>query len=123
MAATATGNRPPLDHPRPSCGNLYSYPHSSVGNSGQQDSRLQSASQDPGPSSFYQHHVSARPGFYVSPLQPPFLQYQWPMPISYNPFASFQGMGEFSFPFPLEFVFGIFLLKLGTYSIFIFSAT
>ncbi|XP_071348580.1 uncharacterized protein [Trachinotus anak] len=78
----------------PNSGSLHSGTNSSVSNSGQQDSRLHSNSQDPGPSSHPQHHVSARPVFYVHAPPPlPFLHYQWPMPFSYNPFAGFPGMG------------------------------
>lgn len=108
MAATAAGSRPPPAHPGPNGGNLHAFPNRSVANSGQQDPGLQSASQDPGPSSHPQHHVSARPVFYVpAPPPPPFLQYQWPMPVSYNPFAGFPSMGE-SYGF---FSFNFFLWK------------
>ncbi|XP_068557633.1 serine-rich adhesin for platelets-like isoform X2 [Cebidichthys violaceus] len=60
----------------------------------QQDPGLHGTSRDPGLSSHPQHHVPARPFFYVhAQPPPPFLHYQWPMPYSYNPFAGFPGMG------------------------------
>ncbi|KAI3374504.1 hypothetical protein L3Q82_006323 [Scortum barcoo] len=90
----AAVNRPQPAHPGPNGGNLNSRPNSGIPNSGQQDPGLHSPSQDPGPSSHPQHHVSARPILYVpTPPPPPFIHYQWPMPFSYNPFAGFQGMG------------------------------
>ncbi|XP_034411947.1 uncharacterized protein buc2l [Cyclopterus lumpus] len=82
MSATAAGNRPSPAHPGPNGGN----PRANYEPPSQQ--------QDPGPSSHPQHHVSARPVFYVhAPPPPPFLHYQWPMPFSYNPFVGFPGMG------------------------------
>ncbi|TMS09522.1 hypothetical protein E3U43_002181 [Larimichthys crocea] len=91
MAATVTVNRPPPAHPGLIGGNVQSRPNGSELNSGLQDPGLQ---QEPGPSSQPQHHVTARPIFYVpAPPPPPFLQYQWPMPFSYNPFAGVPGMG------------------------------
>ncbi|XP_035526017.1 uncharacterized protein buc2l [Morone saxatilis] len=94
MAATAAVNKPPPGHPGPDVGNLHSCPNSYVPNSGQQDPGMHGISQDPGHSSYPQHNVSARPFFYVpAPPPPPFLQYQWPMPFSYNPLAGFSGMG------------------------------
>lgn len=93
MAATVTVNRPPPAHPGLIGGNVQSRPNGSELNSGLQDPGLQ---QEPGPSSQPQHHVTARPIFYVpAPPPPPFLQYQWPMPFSYNPFAGVPGMGEY----------------------------
>ncbi|XP_073346541.1 uncharacterized protein [Pagrus major] len=92
MAATASVNRPPPAHPGPNVGNLPS--HSGLPNPGQQDPGLNGTSQDPGPPFHPQHHAPVRPVFYVpAPPPPPFLQYQWPMPFPYNPFAGFPGMG------------------------------
>lgn len=91
MAATSASNRPPSAQSGPNDGN----PHGNGPLSGQQDIGFQSAIQDPGSSTHPEHHVSARQIVYVpAPPPPPFLQYQWPMPFSYNPFASFPGMGE-----------------------------
>ncbi|KAM6989180.1 uncharacterized protein LKV04_008906 [Tautogolabrus adspersus] len=91
MAATAAVNRPPPAHPGPHPANLHSQPTSGVPNPGLHDPGLQGISQDPR----LQHpHLSSRPVFYVPvPPPPPFLQYQWPMPFSYNPFSGFPGMG------------------------------
>ncbi|XP_044076010.1 uncharacterized protein LOC122887138 [Siniperca chuatsi] len=90
----AAVNRPSPAHPGPNGRNLHSRPNSGILNSGQQNPGLHGTSQDPGPSSHPQQHVSARPVFYVpAPPPPPFLHYQWPMPFSYNPFAGFPGMG------------------------------
>ncbi|XP_035025451.2 uncharacterized protein LOC118117373 [Hippoglossus stenolepis] len=80
--------------PGPNGGSLHFGANCAVPNSGPQDPGLHSNSQDPGPSFHPQHHVSARPFFYIHPPPPPpFLQYQWPMPFSYNPFAGYPGMG------------------------------
>lgn len=93
MAATASANRPPPAHPGPNVGNLPSY--SGLPNAGQQHPGLNGTSQDPGPPFHPQHHVSTQPVFYVpAPPPAPFLQYQWPVPFPYNPFAGFPGMGE-----------------------------
>jgi len=94
MAATTTANRPPPAHPGPNGGTPP--PRANDGPPAQQqDPGLHGGSQDPGPSAHPQHHVSGRPLFYVhAPPPPPFLQYQWPMPFSYYPFAGFPGMGE-----------------------------
>ncbi|XP_040911055.1 uncharacterized protein LOC121193023 [Toxotes jaculatrix] len=79
--------------PGPNGGNLNSGANG-VPNSGRLDPGLHSSSQDPGPASHPQHHVPARPVFYIhAPPPPPFLHYQWPMPFSYNPFTGFPGMG------------------------------
>ncbi|AWP04690.1 Hypothetical protein SMAX5B_001294 [Scophthalmus maximus] len=79
--------------PGPNRVNLPSGTNTAVPNSGLRDPRLHGHNQDQGPSSHYQHPVSARPVYYVqAPPPPPFLQYQWPMPISYNPFSGFPGM-------------------------------
>lgn len=91
----AAVNRPPPAHPGPNGGNLHSHLNCGIPNPGQQDPGLHGTSQDPGPPSHPQHHVSTRPIFYIpAPPPPPFLHYQWPMPFSYNPFAGFPGMGE-----------------------------
>lgn len=107
MAATATGTVPPTAHPGPNGGNLHSCPNGSAAYPGNQDPRLQSTTQEPGPSAHQPPNVSARPVLYVpAPPPPPFLQYQWPMPFSYNPFTGFPGVGEsFSIYFNLFFSF------------------
>ncbi|XP_031730829.1 uncharacterized protein LOC116398564 [Anarrhichthys ocellatus] len=90
MATTI--NRPPPAHPGPNGGNPHT--HSGGPTSMQQDPGLHGTSQNPGPSSHPQHHVPTRPVFYIhAQPPPPFLQYQWPMPFSYNPFTGFPGMG------------------------------
>lgn len=95
MAATATGTVPPAAHPGPNGGNFHSCPNGSASFPGNQDPRLQSTTQEPGPSAHPPPNVSARPVFYVpAPPPPPFLQYQWPMPFPYNPFTGFPGIGE-----------------------------
>lgn len=84
----AAVNRPSPAQSGPNGGNIHTRPSSGITNSGQQD---------PGPPFHPQHHMSARPVFYIpapAPPPPPFLHYQWPMPFSYNPFAGFPGMGE-----------------------------
>lgn len=111
----AAVNRPPSAHPGPNGGNLHTRPNSGIPNSGPQDPGLHGTSQDPGLSSYPQHHVSARPIFYVpAPPPPPFFHYQWPMPFSYNPFAGFPGMGEsYGFFFSIKFeIFFLFLFCL-----------
>ncbi|XP_045907115.1 uncharacterized protein LOC123971993 isoform X2 [Micropterus dolomieu] len=83
----AAVNRPSPAQSGPNGGNIHTRPSSGITNSGQQD---------PGPPFHPQHHMSARPVFYIpapAPPPPPFLHYQWPMPFSYNPFAGFPGMG------------------------------
>ncbi|XP_038574912.1 E3 ubiquitin-protein ligase Hakai-like [Micropterus salmoides] len=83
----AAANRPSPAQSGPNGGNIHTRPSSGITNSGQQD---------PGPPFHPQHHMSARPVFYIpapAPPPPPFLHYQWPMPFSYNPFAGFPGMG------------------------------
>lgn len=97
MATAAAGSRPLPTDPGTNRGTIHSCPNGSVPNSGQQDSGLQSSSQDTGPSSHPQQHLSSRPIFYVPapPPAPPFLQYQWPMSFYYNPFAGVPGMGEY----------------------------
>ncbi|XP_041847545.1 histone-lysine N-methyltransferase SETD1B-like [Melanotaenia boesemani] len=89
MSATAT--RPPA-HPGSDGGNPSSRTNSGGTNCAQQD-----PGQDPGSSSSShpQHPAFGRPVFYIHappPPPPPFLQYQWPMPFSYNPFAGFPAM-------------------------------
>ncbi|XP_062259648.1 uncharacterized protein buc2l isoform X2 [Platichthys flesus] len=80
--------------PGPNGGSLYFGANGAVPNSGPPDPGLHSNSQDPGPLFHPQHHVSARPLFYIHPQPPPpFHPYQWPMPFSYNPFAGYPGMG------------------------------
>ncbi|KAG7221025.1 hypothetical protein INR49_031196 [Caranx melampygus] len=77
----------------PESQNLHSGINSNAPGSGQ-DPRLHGNNQDLGPSPHPQHHASARPFFYLHAPPPlPFLQYQWPMPFSYNPFNGFPGMG------------------------------
>ncbi|XP_067109017.1 uncharacterized protein buc2l [Osmerus mordax] len=40
------------------------------------------------------HHHQPRPYFYMQPPpMPPLMHYQWPMPIPYNPYSGFPGMG------------------------------
>ncbi|XP_035769173.1 uncharacterized protein LOC118455184 [Neolamprologus brichardi] len=91
MAAVV--NTPPLAPEGPSGANPHVRVNADVANSAQQDPGLHSTSQDPGPS-HPQHPVFPRPLFYVhAPPLPPFLQYQWPMPLPYNPFPGFLGMG------------------------------
>ncbi|XP_035805349.2 uncharacterized protein buc2l isoform X2 [Amphiprion ocellaris] len=102
MAMAAGGNRPPPAHPGHNGGNLPSHVNSVMANAMQQDPRLQYISQNPGSSSHPQHPVFARPVFYIpTPPPPPFLHYQWPMPLSYNPFACFPGYGMAMPPLPL----------------------
>ncbi|KAK2895807.1 hypothetical protein Q8A73_015295 [Channa argus] len=82
-----------MNHPLSNGGNL----HANNGglNSGQQDPGLHSTSQEPGPSSHLPRTGPGRPYFYVHAPPPPphILQYQWPMPLYYNPFEGFPGMG------------------------------
>nr|XP_061784822.1 uncharacterized protein LOC133575917 [Nerophis lumbriciformis] len=57
---------------------------------GQQDpGRPQNPRLDPGPPP---HPVAAQPLFYMQ-APPPYVQYQWRMPLSYNSFAGFPPMG------------------------------
>lgn len=97
MAAVV--NTPPLAPEGPSGANPHvqvnaDVANADVANSAQQDPGLHSTSQAPGPS-HPQHPVFPRPLFYVhAPPLPPFLQYQWPMPLPYNPFPGFLGMGK-----------------------------
>lgn len=116
MAATAAVTRTPPVHSGPNSVNLHARPNTGIPNFGQQDPGLHSTSQDLGPSFHPQHHVSARPIIYVpTPPPPPLLQYQWPMPFSYNPFAGLPGMGKSSgFLFSLTFNF-----KLQTFMCYI----
>ncbi|XP_008431758.1 transcription factor SFL2-like [Poecilia reticulata] len=69
-------------------------PSSGVASFAQQDPGPHSAVQDPGFSPHAQHPIFARPVFYIpAPPPPPLLQYQWPIPFSYNPFPGFPSMG------------------------------
>ncbi|XP_030581223.1 uncharacterized protein LOC115777457 [Archocentrus centrarchus] len=89
---TAAVNRPPLAPDGPNGANPHTHVNHNVTNAAQQDPGLHS--QDPGSSAYPQHPIFARPVFYVNgPPLPPFLHYQWPTPLSYNPFAGFLGMG------------------------------
>ena len=92
----ATFNRPATALPGPDGGHPDSRTNSGVTNSVQQDPGPHGSSQEPGSSlSQPQHPIFARPVFYVhGPPPPPFLQYQWPVPFPYNPFAGFPGMSE-----------------------------
>ncbi|XP_054889464.1 uncharacterized protein LOC129362134 [Poeciliopsis prolifica] len=87
MAAT---NRPFPAHCEPDGRN----PSSGVASFAQQDPGLHSAAQDLGFPPHAQQPVFARPVFYIpAPSPPPLLQYQWPIPFSYNPFPGFPSMG------------------------------
>ncbi|XP_014876108.1 uncharacterized protein LOC106938530 [Poecilia latipinna] len=83
-------NRPLPAHCEPDARN----PSSGVASFAQQDPGPHSTAQDPVFSPHAQHPIFARPVFYIpAPPPPPLLQYQWPIPFSYNPFAGFPSMG------------------------------
>uniref|UniRef100_A0A668AQG0 Uncharacterized protein n=1 Tax=Myripristis murdjan TaxID=586833 RepID=A0A668AQG0_9TELE len=93
MATAECVNRPLPSHSGTNRGNPA---NSGTSNSEQQGPGLHPSSQDPGLSSQPQPHIPPhpRPFFYMYPAPPPpLLHYQWPMPIPYNPFAGFPGMG------------------------------
>ncbi|XP_058493626.1 uncharacterized protein LOC131465209 [Solea solea] len=78
--------------PGPTGMNVPSSANGNILNAETQDPAQHGNSQGPGPSSQPQHHVPPRPVFYLH-APPPFFQYQWPTPFSYDPFAGFLGMG------------------------------
>ncbi|KAK2844033.1 hypothetical protein Q5P01_010692 [Channa striata] len=84
-----------MSHPASNGGNLHAITNNSGLNSGQQDPGLHSTSQDPGSSSRLPRTGPGRPYFYFHAPPPPphMLQYQWPMPLYYNPFEGFPAMG------------------------------
>ncbi|XP_043955205.1 uncharacterized protein LOC122821396 isoform X1 [Gambusia affinis] len=69
-------------------------PSSGVASFAQQDPCPHGTAQDLGFPPHGQHPIFACPVFYIpAPPPPSLLQYQWPMPFSYNPFAGFPSMG------------------------------
>ncbi|KAK5859383.1 hypothetical protein PBY51_020942 [Eleginops maclovinus] len=92
MAATV--NTPRSAHPEPSRVHVSSWANSCGPTSDPHDPGLHGPCQDPRPPPNPQHHIPARPVFYVhAPPPPPFHPYEWPMHFSHNPFAGFPGMG------------------------------
>ncbi|XP_063741264.1 uncharacterized protein LOC134865578 isoform X2 [Eleginops maclovinus] len=92
MAATV--NTPRSAHPEPSRVHVSSWANSCGPTSDPHDPGLHGPRQAPRPPPHPQHHIPARPVFYVhAPPPPPFHPYEWPMHFSHNPFAGFPGMG------------------------------
>lgn len=97
MAATEAGPRTTRAHLGPSDGNQSSGSTSGQTSTGHQEQGLPAIIQDLWPVSHPQHYGAARPIFCIpAPPLPPFFQYQWSMPLSYNPFSGFPGIGESS---------------------------
>lgn len=91
----AAVNRPPLAPEGQNGVNPNTRVNHDMANAAHQDPGLHSTSHDPGSLAYPQHPIFARPVFYVNgPPLPPIQHYQWPMPLSYNPFAGFLGMGK-----------------------------
>ena len=111
MATNRCANRrPQSSQPGPNGGTPNPQPNTSTGipHPRQQGPQhvcpgMYTTSQDhqPGPpcTSHPHTHIPPHPFMYIPPHpqpppMPPFLQYQWPMPFSYNPFTGFPAMGE-----------------------------